>query len=222
MTVPMVIGCILLGLLVLLLLLPAIPVFVRLTFYGELQVTAYVIGIPVYRFSSERDEKQPEAPEHKRKKNSKPSPDKPDDPLSSLAVRLKKDGVGAALECARELAQVAAGTARRVLAALTVDKLLLRLFITGEDAAATAQNTGKVCAMLYPSLTAAQSVLRIRKRVVTVTPDFLAAKGKAEAEVLVHAVPYRLLWAAMRAWFAYKKWNDHLHTNITEEEKQHG
>lgn len=219
MTVPAVIGCILLGLLGLILLLPACPVFVRLTFYGELGVTVYVLGIPVYRYSSAEEKEQP--PKDTLKAD-KLSAGKKENPLSSLGVRLKEDGVAATLQYVKKLADIAVSAFKRVLAALTVDRLMLQLFVASGEAADTAQNTGKVCAVLYPALTAIQYVLRIRKRAVTVTPDFLATAGKAEADVLLHAVPYRLLWAAVRAWLDYKKWSKQVTTNTIEEEQQHG
>lgn len=205
-----IIGYVLLGLLALILLLLAVPVFVRVTFFGELTATVFFLGIPVFRFSSA--EKVPESPKTVAVEE---QPDKSkDDPLSALALQLKQDGVGATLHSLGELARLAGGAFRRVLAALTVDKLVLRLLVAMNDASQTARTTGAVCAVLYPALTTLQAVLRIRKREVTVTPDFLGSTGRAEAEVILHTVPYRLLWAALWSFLAYRKWRKDLQIQI--------
>lgn len=215
-----VVGYVLLGLLAVVLLLPAFPVYVRLTFYKELSVAVSLLGIPVFRFSS-TGEKPPKAEKLKEQQTGvsekdKPEKENPYNPLPALAVRLKNDGIGEVLRCVGDLVRIAGGAFKRVLRALTVDKLLLRLVVAGKDASETAQTTGKISAILYPGLSVLQYALRIRKREVTVTPDFLTEKGKAEAEVTVHAVPYRLLWAAMTAFFAYRKWNHALQIQATQ------
>lgn len=216
MTLPATIGCILLGLVGLILLIPLVPLFVRLTFCEDLFVTVYVWGIPVFRFSSKEDTNEVKtAP-----LADKPLKEKKETVFSSLSHRLKQDGVAATLQYVRGLAEVATGALKRLLAALTVDRLVLRLFVASDDAADTALTTGKLCAVLYPALTAIQSVLRIRKRDVTVTPDFLAGKGRVTADVLVHAIPYRLLWVGFHTWRVYKKKSTINHT--IEEENVNG
>jgi hypothetical protein len=210
-----VIGYVLLGLLVFILLLPALPVFVRFVFDGELQVRVYVLGLPIYRFSSPAQEH----PSPKIKKVKSEEKQEEQGFLSDLAGSLKRDGVTVVLTRLKELARIAVGAVRRVLAALTVDTLQLHLFIAAEDASATAQNTGKVCAVLYPALTTVQSVLRIRRRCVTVTPDFLSQQGRVQADITAHVIPYRLLLAVLIALPAYIKWKKN---DTVEEEKQHG
>jgi hypothetical protein len=219
-----IVGYVLLGLLALILLVPAFPVFVRLTFFGELTVTVFVMGIPVFRFSSAASSSDAPQKETTKPKPQPPEKDKPpekkENPLAALAKQLKYDGVGAVLHTVGELARIAGGAFKRVLRSITVDRLQLRLTVAAKDASDTAQTTGKICAVLYPSLSVLQYALRIKKRAVTVVPDYLAEKGAAEADVTVHVVPYRLLWAAIRAFFAYRKWNTQLMkaTKTVEEE----
>ena len=214
-----VIGYILLGLLALLLVLPAFPVFVHCSFLEELMVSVYVAGIPVFRFSSAA----PKTETKKRSEEKAPTEqkDKPTtssnlNPLPALARQFKEDGVGALLESVSQLARIAGGAFKRVLRTITVDLLRLRVFVATGDAADTAQTTGKICAALYPALSALQYALRIRKREVTVTPDYLAQKGKVEAQITAHVVPYRLLFAAVRSFLIYRKWNKKLQIQTTQ------
>ncbi len=186
-----IIGFCLLGILLLLVALLIVPLYVRLTFNDELRLCVRVWGIPIFRYSSDEEASQ------ETDKDVKPSK------IRLLTERLKTDGVGATLHLVKELSRLAAGAARRLIAAITVDKLCLQLYIVGSDAAETAENTGKVCATLYPAITTLQqTVLRIRKRAITVTPDFLAEKGRAAADVTAHVIPIRIVMIAI--WLAFR------------------
>lgn len=192
-----IIGYSLLGLLGCLILLLILPVFVRIRYREELSVCVRVLGIPVYRYASA--EEKPDKPQKQKKKaTDKPKKEKKKDGLfADLAKDLKTGGVSAALGTVKALAKLAIGTLKRVFRAITVDRLQLQLRIAAEDAASTAIDTGRVCAVLYPSLSALQCALRIRHREVTVTPDYLAEKGQVTADVRLHIIPMRLLWAAL-------------------------
>ncbi len=194
-----IIGYSLLGLLGLLLLLLIAPVLVRVRYREELTVCVRVLGIPVYRYFSNEEPKQKKPKKRKDKPAGKPKKkkEKKDGFLVDLSKQLKTEGVGAVVATVKALAGLAVGALRRVMKATTVDRLQLQLFVASEDAAKTAQTTGAVCAVLYPSLTALQSVLRIRHRAVTVTPDYLAEKGRVVADVRLHVIPIRMIWAAL-------------------------
>ncbi len=176
------------GLLGLLLILLLIPVSVGLTYGDELRVCVRVLGIPIFRFPTAPKPAKPSTASHE---------------VSAFSERLKRDSVGETVRVFEQLAALAAGTVRRVLSAVTVDKLQLQLYITGSDAAQTAENTGKICAVLYPAVAAVQqTVLRIKHREITVTPDFLADTGRVLADVTAHVIPLRaagiVLWTCLR------------------------
>lgn len=214
-TVLAVIGYVLLGVLVLVLLVPLFPVFVRVTFEDDLCLRVYLLGIPIIRCTP-----QPETEASKpRQVKSEPKPGaKKPSFWDDLAKSLKEDGVRTVLRQMTDLAKLAGGVLHRVFRGITVDRLRLALTVASGEAADTAQNCGKVCAVLYPVLSALQLVLRIRRREVTVTPDFLAEKGQARADVLIHAVPYRLLFAVLWALPAFWKWKKALQSNHEEEQ----
>ncbi len=210
-----VIGYILLSLLCLLLLLLILPVYARVCYREELTVTVRVLGIPVYRYNSAK------APKEKPKKRADKPAGKPKKKkntlLGDLSARLKDDGVRAVVDDVRALSGFVGGACRRVARAVVVDRLRLQLVIASEDAAATAQDTGKVCAVLYPSLTAIQAVIRIRKRAVTVTPDYLGERSRAEADVQMHTLPIRLLGTALWALLSYGALQSHKSAKTKEE-----
>ncbi len=188
-----IIGYGVLCLMALLLVVLLVPVFVRLTYRDGLQICVRVFGVAVYRFPA-TEPTRPAKPE----KTAKPSA------VTEFSERLKRDSVGETVRLFEQLAKLAVGTVRRVLAAITVDKLCLQLYIAGEDAAQTAQECGRVCAVLYPSVTAVQqTILRIKRREITVTPDFLGNTGRMVADVTAHVIPLRILWIAFRTLTRY-------------------
>ena len=219
-----IIGYSLLGLLGLLILLLILPVFVRVQYREELAVCVRVFGIPVYRYSSakEKPDKPKEPKKQKKQKTDKPKKKKEKGGfLADLAKDLKTEGVSAVLGTVKAIAGLAVGALKRVLKAVTVDRLQLQLFIAAEDAATTAINTGRVCAVLYPSLSAIQCALRIRHRAVTVAPDYLAETGRVAADVRLHIVPVRVLWAALWTVLKLSTVFDHK-TRKTKEEHENG
>ncbi len=182
-----IIGYSILCLIVLLLVVLSVPVFARVTYGEELRVCVRVLGISVFRFPSDKPPKPTAG-----------KPEKQPAALTSFAERLKRDSVGETVRLFEQLAALAVGTVRRLLWAITVDKLCLQLFIAGEDAAQTAQKTGQICAALYPAVTAVQqTVLRIKRREITVTPDFLAESGRVAADITAHVIPLRILFIAL-------------------------
>lgn len=170
------------------------PVSAHLVYNEKLVLCVRVLGLPVYRFPSSRQKVS-----RKKKSGSKPSETLPRRRLHGLLQQLRENGVCAVLEQVSTLAQIAKKAAGRVLRAVTVDKLVLHVTVASCDAATTAQDTGRVCAVLYPALTLIQSQVHVRQRDVTVQPDYLAETGRAQAELRGHTMPIRMMWAALCA-----------------------
>lgn len=213
------VGYCFLGLLLLLLILLLIPIGTELHFLDEFTLCIRLLGIRVFRFSSaDAPKKGTHTSSKKVTKADKPGKESP---LQSLSDTLKADGVNAVVQYLQKGAVLAAGAARRLFAAITVDKLVVKLTVASADAAATAQDTGKICAVLYPAVAALQNVIKIRKREVTVTPDFLAEKGKAEVIVKAHALPMKLLCVALYIFRQYSSWRSSI-KNRDEEEVGYG
>lgn len=216
-----VIGIILLSLLGLLGLVLVSPVVARIRYDEELTVCVRVLGIPVYRYSSAKPKREKPKKADKPAGSKKQSKEEKPSFFADLAKRLKSDGVGAVVTELKELANEVVGAVRRVARCVVVDRLQLELVIASEDAAATAINSGRVCAVLYPSLTAIQSVVRIRRRAVTVVPDYLAEKGSVRADILLHSFSVQLVWAALRTLMSYFALQSRKSTK-TKEESENG
>ena len=106
---------------------------------------------------------------------------------------LKEDGPGAVITYLSELVKLTATAVKKLLHVLTVDRLELVIRAAGEDAADTALLFGKICAGVYPSLSALQCVIRTRKRQVEITPDFTGGGTQVRFHVRLHAIPLRIL-----------------------------
>lgn len=220
-----IIGYSLLGLLGLLILLLILPVCVRIQYREALKVHVWVFGvIPVYWYDSAKEKPdKPEKPKKEKKKakdGSKPKKEK-NGFLADLSKQLKNEGVAALVRTIKSVTKLAFGALKRVFKAITVDRLHLEIVVASEDAAATAINTGRVCAVLYPALSALQCALRIRHREVTVTPDYLAENGRITADVRMRVVPIRAVWAALWTVFKLGTVLDNQSDKIKEEQK-HG
>ncbi len=187
-----------------------VPIGACLTYNEELLLCVRVLGIPVYRFSSSSS--RTAVPNNAEKE--------PQKRLNTLAQRLQDNGVRTVLEESRALVRIAKKAAGRMLRAVIVDKLVLQITIASCDASTTAQDTGRMCAALYPTLTTLQSQVRIRQRRVTVEPDYLAETGRVRAEIRGHTMPIRIVWAALCAVLAYAGMR-HRAKN-TKEDSKHG
>lgn len=186
----------------LVLLLLVVPVYGRLTYREELRLRLWVLGIPITVFP-ERPKRVKKAKKSApgRKKAKRVEKAKKPSALRQLKTELaesfRRDGVAASLRYLTRLAQLAGTALRDVLPAVTVARLELHLRIAAEEAADTAVEYGRVCAVVFPGLAALERWLPVRRRRVTVEPDFLRERSAAQIEVGFHVRPWRLLWAAV-------------------------
>lgn len=189
---------IVLGILALLFLCLLLPVSLRVSYRGELWVRARILGVPVTLFprrekpgkaGAKRAAKPPSKRRQKREKER--------EKLIDLSRMLKEDGVGGTLRFFGELAKLLWRAARRVLRAVTVRKLWLRMRIGGEDAADTALQYGRACAALFPGIEMIGTLVRVRRRDVKVTPLFPEGESSAQFEIRLWVTPLKVLWAGL-------------------------
>lgn len=190
----------------LILLLLVVPVYGRLTYREELRLRLWVLGIPVTVFP-EKPKKAKKAKKsssgRKKSKKAKRTEKKAKKPTAlhqlkaELAESFRRDGVAASLRYLTRLAQLAGTALREVLRAVTVTRLELHWRVAAEEAADTAVEYGRVCALVFPGLAALERWLPVRRRRVTVEPDFLREQSTVQMEVRFHVCLWRLLWAAV-------------------------
>lgn len=178
-----------------LLLLLCLPVFVTVRGTQELRVRVWVLGIPLTVLDSSRPEKPSKQtkkpsvkPSKKKKEQKKPSF------LQELRQKWKHEGASATIEYVGELLRLITGTVRRFLRIVSADKLCVNLFVAADDAAETALRVGKLCSVVYPAADLLNFLLcRVRRRKVTVTPDFLATKTRVDLQITLHVIPLRVI-----------------------------
>ena len=103
----------------------------------------------------------------------------------------------AVIEYIQEMASLVKRVIEELLDAVIVDRLFVEATVASGDAAETAMDYGKACAALYPAVGALCARVRVKRRRVMVTPDFLAEKGRIAADIRLHTQLWRLsrlLW----------------------------
>ncbi len=205
-----IIGFVLLGLLALLVILLLVPVRLRVRYETELAATLWVLCVPV-RLASKKEKPKTEqkADKPKPKKDAKPGKEekKKKDVLAlkQHAKELKENGVAAAVEWLKEVAQRVLKAADRLLAAITVTNLAARVDVAGEDAAQTALTYGKICGAVYPALGVVESKLKVKKQDVQIAPAFCLEKTRFCFDVRLKVSVWRVLVAALVLLIQYIK-----------------
>lgn len=214
----------LLGLVGLVILLLAIPVYVSVTGHGDWRVRVRILGIPVTLFprKSKPQQAKKSKPKSASKKDAAGKPSRADRLTAELREAFRRDGVAATAAYLKRLAALAGQTAGRMLRAVTVDRLHLRLVIAAEDPADTALQYGRLCAVVYPSVAVLEKAMRIRRRDVRVEPGFLQIAGQVQADIRLHTVPLRLLWALLIFVIRYTKETNDITSEPTKEVTEDG
>lgn len=187
---------IILGIIALLILILLLPVHLHASFSDNLKVRVGVmfINFTLYPLPSVFKKKKKED-KHKKKKVQKE--------LTNAEEILKEDGVSAVVEYYLEMVRLIETAAKRLARTVTVDKLNINIIVASEDASQTAINYGKVCSVVYPSQALIESVFRVRRRSIIITPDFLREKGHFDGEMKLHVIPMRVLWALLLFFIGY-------------------
>lgn len=176
----------LLGLLALVAILLCVPVYGDIRWDGTLHVRVRYLCLG--RTVCPRPEKAPAA------ETEKPSV------WHKAETHLRDRGLSDTLHDWSEQLRALTGAARRVLRAITVDRLRVEITVAGEDAADTALLYGRLCAVLYTAVGLLASLMRVRSPHVVVTPLFDRTQPLCQAETgeaRLRVVPWRLVGAAV-------------------------
>lgn len=189
------------GLAALVTLLLVIPIGFRMRYAESLTVSVRVLGVPIRLYPSKASKKAPEEKKRSAKKEDASSEKRSRFATwDELSAAMKENGVSATLAWLKRMAEILSQAAKRVVRAITVRRLCLRLEVVGEDAADTAQLYGKTCAVLYPVLTSLYGLLRIRRQEVQVVPAFLRETSAVHMDIRGHVCLLRVLWALIAAF----------------------
>mgnify|MGYP000847676905 FL=1 len=191
---------ILLAIIGIMLLLLLLPVHLRATFNGDLKVSAGVLFINFKLYPrppvSEKKRLKKERREQKRKKKERKR-------LSEAEEELQVEGVWALVKYYIEMGKLITSTAKRLLKTITVDRLNLNIVVATDDAARTAIDYGKICAVVYPIQALIESTMRVRRREINISTDFLLESGVLEGDIKIHVLPICVLWQALLFFIDY-------------------
>ncbi|MBO5797192.1 MAG: hypothetical protein J6R77_02475 [Clostridia bacterium] len=187
---------ILLGLILLLLL----PLHGRFSYEGEGRFTLRYAGIPVYRYvTGQKDKpkksKKADKPQTKKKKK--------ENPVKKLTGQLKGQGAAGIVGFIGELVRLLRKSSRWLVRCLHIRRFTAEIAVAGNDAAATAERYGALCAPVAAAQTLALHTLRIRRLDVDMRPDFNREKDAVWVDIRVVALPLALLWTGIRVLFSW-------------------
>jgi hypothetical protein len=133
------------------------------------------------------------------KKDKKAAEEKPKE--SKIKTMLQKKGLAGFLEFIKELAYVAAGTAKKIFAHLTIRDFLINICVSSGDAAKTAIAYGYVCSAVYPAVSVLFSNTNYNEYSVNISPDF--SKGESSVEFNCKA-KIKVIFLISAALYAFK------------------
>ncbi len=208
----MIVLYILLGILALLLILLLIPVQVGVGYQNDL--TAWVryglIKIRLYPVKEKPKTKKPSGAKKQTTKKAEPKKKKSStsDKLSEIAENMKRDSLSETLEEVQQLMQLIQRTTKKLLRALTIDRLYLSLIVAAGEADTTAIRYGQACAVIAPAATMLHETMRVKKQYIEVTPGFGMDKSRVTADIRVHVVPLRIVIIALAALMGFIQWTN--------------
>lgn len=174
MTVLIVVGIILL----LLLLLLFMPIVLQISYKDEFAVTARYLFLKFSLPVAEEDTEEPEeAPEETEKEEGL---------LQRLKDVFKAHGLKGFLNLLGDIAGLVFNTAKGVLRRVKIKECNLSMIIAGEDAAETALQYGRACAVVYPAFSLIFEYIPCKKQNVAVKVDFQKEKTEINFTVRLH------------------------------------
>lgn len=157
----------------------------------------------VYRFferlAEERRLKKLERLKKKRKAKQKPRPETEKKEKSTFAKLIEERGVGGLISWILELARIAGGMLRKTFKGIIIRRLDLLMDIGSEDAAQTAINYGRMCAVVLPALSIILSGVRRYHRKIHLRPDFDDPRIKALLDTELVIIPIAVVGHALMA-----------------------
>jgi len=178
------------------------PIHLKIRYNDDgllVRVRYLVIPLTLFPFK----EKKPKKPRKSKKIKPAKKERAPKSKHGGLGKRLgqmfKDDGITGILSLLSEMAKIAAAASRKMMASVVIDRLDVAIIAASDNAADTAVQYGRICAALYPAVAAVESFIRVRRRNIIVSPDFLREDGAAAIDIAVHVRVWRLVWVGIYA-----------------------
>ncbi len=194
------VGWILLALFGLIVLAFFIPVRVCVEYVDEWRVTVRLFGvIPVWTFPSDKPSKDKPAPSPATTDASAGKSEKKPSAMDEVKALFREEGVGGILGFLGKLAALLKTTLASLARFITIRKLALCVRVGGEEADETAVRYGQISAALSASLTVLSALVRIKKPIVRVYPDFTRDRTEARMRMVLWMWPFGALGVLVAA-----------------------
>ncbi len=171
-------------------LILSIPVNVCVDFADDLKVKIRYLFIVIDPLK-EKPPPKPKKPKKEKKKKKEPDK-KPPSPIERVKDIYDRRGAKGFLRLIGTIIKIIAVETYGIVKHLKVKHLDIYYLVGGEDAAATALEYGKSCAIVYNAVAVLKKVAKSKKVFASVEVDFLSEESKVKA--LVH-VSYRPIFA---------------------------
>ena len=200
-----VIWWILLGVLIVIACIPLTlliaPIRIKIECVHGWRFSVYIVGIRVFRMSSpfdfsfgEEEEKTTEQkPEQPKKSEPQGEEKKTSSFLDTLRSFFDEEGVGGVLDFFKQLYDLFAKTAGSAKRFVTVRKLSLCVRVGADDAKDTALYYAAVSSAISVAFSALASVVRIKRPLVRVVPDFLSPSSDVKMRMVLWIWPLGML-----------------------------
>lgn len=135
-----------------------------------------------------------------RKKKKQQTQQKPkEQEKSAFGKLLEERGVGGMISWILELAKIAGGMLRRIFRGIIIKQLDLYMAVGDDDAAQTAINYGRMCAVVLPAISIILSGVRRYRRRIDIRPDFESGNIRAFLETRFMIIPIAVIGHALMA-----------------------
>lgn len=199
------------SILFLVLLLLSCPVSVEAAFQEEFSARIGFLFFH-YRVWPQPEKKQKEPPKQEAQKESKPPKPKI---LSKVKKLFRQRGFAGFMELLRAFCKVVSLSTKKIFSHTKISRLLLHLTVGGADAAQTAIQYGRTCALVSTALTALLSAENCKNRDVQVVPDFQNGKSSVQFLLKIKIRLIFLLIAVFSALIGFIK----IYSKLNEKEK---
>ena len=209
---------IILGIILFLVLVLCIPIGVSLQYDAEVRAELCVafLRIPLYPPQEKKKKKKKKAPKKKPEpgETEKPEEEQPavetpaEEPQAKkkgenpVLTFYKNNGINGVVDLIVRMNKAIARFGGRLARSFTFDELYIDIIVAKGDAARTAEEYGKLCAVAWPAFGYFVSSARVRKYNFNIQPDFLARYGEEAVYLRFHVTPLKLINAIIMLVFA--------------------
>ncbi len=191
------VGRILLALLGVIVLAFFIPVRIRVELLDRWYATVWLFGtIRVWRFPAPEKKKDKPAPP---KKTETTQTAKKPSVMDEIRALFHEEGVSGVMSFFAKLIHLLKTTLASLAKFITIRKLSLCVRVGGEEADETAVRYGQLSAALSASLTVLAKLVRVRKPLVRVVPDFTREQTDVRLRMIVWVWPFGVVGVAVAA-----------------------